>query len=313
MTESLRLIFAGTPEFAVPALQALIASDHRVVAAYTQPDRPAGRGRKLTESPVKQLAGRHSIPIEQPRSLRDAKVQARLVAFRPDAVIVAAYGLMLPQPVLDYPRLGCINIHASLLPRWRGAAPIQRAILNGDRLTGITIMQMTAGLDTGPILLQRETGIGQRETAGELHDRLAQLGAAALVDALDRLTTGHLHPHPQDERLATYAKKLDKSEAEIDWHGEAITIERQVRAFNPWPIAQTHYLGKPLRIWEASVLEPRPAQPAGTVLAEAPAGIDVATGDGVLRILRLQAPGGKVLSARDFLNARTLAGTRLPS
>lgn len=313
MADSLRLIFAGTPDFAVPALEALIASEHRVVAAYTQPDRPAGRGRKLTESPVKRLARTHAIPVEQPRSLRERTARDRLASLEPDVLIVAAYGLILPQSVLDVPRWGGINIHASLLPRWRGAAPIQRAILNGDGVTGITIMQMAAGLDTGDILLQRDTPIGPRETAGELHDRLARIGADALLDALGLLREGRLQARPQDDRLATYAAKLEKREAEIDWSRDAVEIERQVRAFNPWPVAQTHHQGSPLRIWEADTLEDGQGQPAGSVLAEGPQGIDVAAGSGALRLLRLQLPGGRIMSARDFMNARSLGRSRLPS
>jgi methionyl-tRNA formyltransferase len=308
----LRLAFAGTPEFAVPALEALLASDHRVVAVYTQPDRPAGRGRRLTESPVKRVAGSRGLPLEQPVSLRDADAQAALAGLELDALIVAAYGLILPQAVLDIPRLGCINIHASLLPRWRGAAPIQRAIQSGDTVTGITIMQMAAGLDTGDILLQRETSIGGGDTAASLHDRLAVIGAEALIETLEALAAGRIEARPQDEALATYASKIDKRESEIDWNRAAQEIERQIRAFNPWPVAQTRHQGQALRIWAAEALEGEHGEPPGRVLAEGGEGILVAAGRGMVRLLSLQLSGGKVLAVREFLNARSLKGVVLP-
>jgi len=311
MSESLRIVYAGTPDFAVPALQALIDSHHDVVAVYTQPDRPAGRGRKLKPSPVKTVALTHDIPVEQPEKLRDAKTQATLAGYRPDLMVVAAYGIILPAAVLDIPRLGCLNIHASLLPRWRGAAPIQRAILAGDAVTGVTIMQMDAGLDTGDMLLKREVAIEPGMTAQGLHDRLADVGGPALLETIDGLLAGTVTPEPQDDALANYAAKLSKDEAAIDWSCPADAIARQVCAFNPWPVAQTLRGGEPLRIWEAQAVAGQ-GEP-GRVVAESGEGIDIACGDGLLRVTRLQLPGGKPLTARDFLNGRSLAGESLPS
>ena len=311
MSESLRIAYAGTPDFAVPALKALIDSRHTVVAVYTQPDRPAGRGRKLKAGPVKTVAQAVGIPVEQPVSLREAGAQARLAAYAPDLMVVAAYGLILPQAVLDIPRLGCLNIHASLLPRWRGAAPIQRAILAGDAETGITIMQMDAGLDTGDMLLQRTVPIVPGQTAQMLHDALAAAGAEALLEAIEGLLAGRLRPEPQDAAQATYAEKLHKEEAEIDWTQPADVLARRVCAFNPWPVAQTRRGGEPLRLWEARAIDGE--GPPGKVVAEGPEGIDIACGRGLLRVTRLQLPGGKPLAARDFLNGRTLAGEVLPS
>lgn len=303
---SFSLIFAGTPEFSVPALEALFASPHRIVAVYTQPDRPAGRGRQLAMSPVKECALRRGAPVEQPATLRDPTAIERLASWSADLMIVVAYGLLLPAPVLRTPRLGCINIHASLLPRWRGAAPIQRAILAGDAHTGVTIMQMDAGLDTGPMLLERTIDIGARENAASLHDRLARIGAEALLEALDTLASGELPPRAQPAEGATYATKLRKEEALIDWTRSAVEIDRQVRAFNPWPIAETRWNGEQLRIWEATPIETRADAAAGCVLASGAAGVDVATGAGILRITRLQAPGRKAVSAAEFSNAHRL-------
>jgi methionyl-tRNA formyltransferase len=305
------LIYAGTPEFAVPALDALVDSRHRVLAVYTQPDRPAGRGRQLHMSAVKQCALRRRIPVEQPSTLRDAAALERLASWSADLMIVAAYGLILPAPALDAPRLGCVNIHASLLPRWRGAAPIHRAILAGDEETGVTIMQMDEGLDTGPMLLERRTSIHPRDTGATLHDRLAALGAQALLAALDGLAAGAIRPTMQPATGATYAAKIRKEEAVIDWNRSAVEIDRQVRAFNAWPIAETRWRGEQLRIWEAAPLAQRTAAPAGTVLASGPLGVDVATGDGILRIARLQAPGRKPVSAAEFSNAHRLEGIAL--
>lgn len=311
MSESLRIAYAGTPDFAVPALKALIDSRHEVVAVYTQPDRPAGRGRKLKAGPVKTVAQAAGIPVEQPVSLREAEAQARLAGYAPDLMVVAAYGLILPQAVLDIPRLGCLNIHGSLLPRWRGAAPIQRAILAGDAETGITIMQMDAGLDTGDMLLKRTVPIVPGQTAQMLHDVLAVAGAEALLEAIDGLLAGRLQPEPQDAAQATYAEKLHKEEAEIDWTQPADVLARRVCAFNPWPVAQTRRGGEPLRLWEARAIDGE--GPPGKVVAEGPEGIDIACGRGLLRVTRLQLPGGRPLAARDFLNGRTLAGEVLPS
>ena len=310
----MKIIYAGTPDFAVPALQALIDSPHELLAVYTQPDRPAGRGKKLRASPVKQLAMSADLPVRQPETLRDAGEQQALAALNADLMIVAAYGLILPRAVLDSPARGCINIHASLLPRWRGAAPIQRAILAGDDVTGVTIMQMAEGLDTGDMLLSAEQPIRPDDTASRLHDRLAAQGATLLMDALARLERGALVATPQDESLATYARKLDKREALIDWSRPAIEIERQIRAFNAWPVAQTASPLGVLRLWEATVGEDSsgPDVTPGQVLTEdRQYGIEVQTGDGTLWLKTLQLPGRKPVSAADFLNSRSLLGVTL--
>jgi methionyl-tRNA formyltransferase len=304
----LSLIFAGTPEFSVPALEALLASRHRVVAVYTQPDRPAGRGQQVTMSAVKQCALRHQLPVEQPPTLKDAAAVERLAQWSADLMIVVAYGLLLPKAVLQAPRLGCVNIHASLLPRWRGAAPIQRAIQAGDEESGVTIMQMDVGLDTGPMLLERVTPIDARETAASLHDRLAVLGAAAVVEAIEAIAAGSASPREQPQEGATYAAKIRKEEALIDWNQAALKIDRQVRAFNPWPIAETRWNGQQLRVWEAVPLANRASAPPGTVTATSAAGIEVATGDGTLQLTRVQAAGRKAMSAADFLKAHRPEG-----
>ena len=311
MTTRLRIVFAGTPDFAVPPLEALHAAGHDLVAVYTQPDRPAGRGQALTASPVKRRALEFGLTVEQPATLKSPGAVEQLRGFGADLMVVVAYGLILPQAVLDVPRLGCWNIHASLLPRWRGAAPIQRAILAGDAVTGITIMQMEAGLDTGPMLLVRETAIGPRELGGELHDRLSQLGAAAIVAAIGEWQAGGIKPVTQPAEGATYAAKLSKAEARIDWAQPAVVIDRQVRAFNPWPVAETTWEGRQLRVWQS---EPEPSAagaPPGTVLECSAGRILVATGDGALRLLALQLAGRRAMSAAEFLNANTLAGARL--
>ena len=306
MTDPLKIIFAGTPEFAATALSALLGSEHQVVAVYTQPDRPAGRGRKLQPSPVKVLAEARGIEVRQPEKLRDPQDQAALAALEADLMVVVAYGLLLPQAVLDAPRLGCINIHASLLPRWRGAAPIQRAILAGDEESGVTIMQMEAGLDTGPMLHVLQTPILLDDTGGSLHDRLAELGARALMESLSGIADGSLQPQRQDDSLATYAKKLDKQESMIDWSQPAVAIDRQVRAFNPWPVAQCLFEEKIMRLWSTRPLHDG-ATP-GSVVSAGKAGIDVATGEKLLRIVELQMPGKRVMSAADFLNAHQIEG-----
>lgn len=303
----MNLVYAGTPDFAVPALRRLLADGYDVVGVYTQPDRAAGRGRKPRPSPVKQLAVEHGLPVFQPETFKDVSAQGELASLEPDLMIVAAYGLLLPQPVLEMPRHGCINIHASLLPRWRGAAPIQRALLAGESQTGVTLMQMEAGLDTGPMLNWRTCEIDAEDTAGDVHDRLAALGAELLVESLPAILDGTLKPTPQNEADATYAPKLSKDEAVMDWAEDAETISRRVRAFNPWPVVQARFGGQWLRIWRASAVDGNPQSEPGEVLAVGPSGIDVAAGRGVLRILELQAPGGRRLPAGDFLNGHPIA------
>lgn len=308
----MNIIFAGTPDFALPVMQTLLASPHTVAAVYTQPDRPAGRGRQPRASAVKQLATEHDLPVFQPVNLGDATAQAELAALHPDLMIVVAYGLILPSAVLAIPRLGCVNVHASLLPRWRGAAPIQRAILAGDTETGVTLMQMEAGLDSGPVLASRSCAIEATDTGGQLHDRLAQMGAQLLQASLGALEQGVLVPREQDEAQVTYAAKLDKHEALIDWRRPAVEIERQVRAFNPWPVAETRYAGRQLRVWEAVAESTNCAgQPPGTVMHADRHGIGVACGSGLLRLQRLQLPGARPVTAADFINAHSLADTRL--
>jgi len=312
--QPLRIVFAGTPEFSVPALQALHDAGHVIVAVYTQPDRPAGRGRAVASSAVKQRALALGIPVEQPPTLKAPAAQQQLAAYAPDLMVVVAYGLILPQAVLDLPRLGCLNIHGSLLPRWRGAAPIQRAVLAGDERTGVSIMLMDAGLDTGPELLRRELAIGPRETAGELHDRLAQLGAQAIVTAAQGWAVGSIHATPQPAEGATYAAKIRKEEARIDWSQSADAIDRQVRAFVPWPVAETRLGDAQVRIWEACPVTGEIAAEShaapGTVVQAAAGRIFVATGDGLLELLTVQFPGRKPLRARDILNSRPLGGER---
>ncbi|AND70195.1 methionyl-tRNA formyltransferase [Dyella thiooxydans] len=301
----LRIVFAGTPEFSVPCLAACRTSGAEVVAAYTQPDRPAGRGRKLTPSPVKQAALEAGIPVEQPESLRDTSARERLAAYAPDLMVVVAYGLILPRKVLAIPRLGCWNVHASLLPRWRGAAPIQRAILAGDAESGVDLMQMEAGLDTGPVLLERRTPISGDDTGGSLHDRLAALGAGILAEGLRRVMAGEtLTATPQPEAGVTYAHKLDKAEALLDFTRPAIELERQVRAFDPWPVAEGEIAGERVRVWGARAIDTAPSAAAGTVLAAGRDGIDIACGGGALRVTAIQRAGGKRISASDYLNAR---------
>ncbi|HES76983.1 MAG TPA: methionyl-tRNA formyltransferase [bacterium] len=301
-----RIIYAGTPDFAVPALRALLAAGENVVAVYTQPDRPAGRGRKLTASPVKQAALEAGIPVFQPLSLRNTEAQAELAALKPDLMVVAAYGLLLPKVVLDLPTRGCVNLHASLLPRWRGAAPIQRAIESGDHETGITLMHMDVGLDTGDMLAKSACPITPDDSAQDLHDRLAAMGAALLMQHLPALLDGTLRGDVQDEALVTYAKKLDKAEAVLDWSRSATELARRVMAFNPWPVTETRWKDETLRIWRAQAVNTNTRSPCGTVVATSRDGIDVATGEGVLRVQQLQRPGGKPLMAADFLNSHPM-------
>ena len=300
--QNLRLIFAGTPEFAASHLQALLDAGLNIIAVYTQPDRPAGRGQKLAMSAVKQLALAHDLPVYQPSSLRSPEAQSELASLQPDLMVVVAYGLILPQAVLDTPRLGCINSHASLLPRWRGAAPIQRAIEAGDQASGVTVMQMEAGLDTGPMLLKVDTPISSQDTGGSLHDRLAELGSAAVVKAIQALAAGTLQGQIQDDALATYAHKLNKQDAAIDWQRPAVELDRLIRAFNPWPLAHARWQDQPLKIWAAQP-EAGSGQP-GEILDCSKHGLLVACAEGALRLTRLQLPGGKPLAFADLYNAR---------
>ncbi|AWH30639.1 MULTISPECIES: methionyl-tRNA formyltransferase [Stenotrophomonas] len=300
----MRIVFAGTPEFAVSSLRAA-ARHHEVVAVYTQPDRPAGRGRGLAPSPVKLEAVARGIPVYQPETLKDEAAQQQLRDLQPDLMVVVAYGLILPKAVLTIPTHGCWNVHASLLPRWRGAAPIQRAIQAGDASTGVCLMQMEAGLDTGPVLLHQELPIAATDTGGQLHDKLAELGAQVLSDGLGLLRAG-IKPvaRPQPEQGVTYAHKLDKAEAKLDWAQPADVLARTVRAFNPWPIAEATLAGERVRIHGAVALDLAHGQAPGTVLAAGREGIDIACGQGALRLRVLQREGGKAITAADYLNAR---------
>lgn len=307
-----RLAFAGTPDFAVPHLAACQAAGVDIVAVYTQPDRRAGRGRALTQSPVKCVAAAAGLRIEQPETLKDVDAQQRLRELNLDLLVVVAYGLILPRKVLAMPRLGCWNVHASLLPRWRGAAPIQRALLAGDTETGVCLMQMEAGLDTGPVLMQKNTPIAATDTGGSLHDRLAALGADLLGEGLQCVLRGEaLAAHAQSDQGATYASKLDKREAVLDWNDSARALERKVRAFDPWPVAETQLGGERLRIWSAQVCvsEPSHSTAPGTILEANRDGIVVACGDGALRIVELQRAGGRRMRAAEYLNARPNLGS----
>ncbi|GAB7267815.1 methionyl-tRNA formyltransferase [Dickeya ananatis] len=301
---SLRIIFAGTPDFAAQHLAALLSSEHEIVGVFTQPDRPAGRGNKLTPSPVKVLAEQHSIPVFQPKSLRPGENQQIVAGLNADVMVVVAYGLILPQAVLDMPRLGCINVHGSLLPRWRGAAPIQRALWAGDSLTGITIMQMDAGLDTGAMLHKIECPILPDDTSATLYDKLAKLGPQGLMETLAQLSSPQVTAQVQDDSLATYAEKLSKEEARLDWQLSAEQLERCIRAFNPWPVSYFLVEEQPVKVWKAQVLDTQHQQQPGTVLAADKEGIRVATANGILNIQILQPSGKKAMSAQDLLNSR---------
>lgn len=303
MTDA-RIVFAGTPEFAASHLAALLHAGIKPVAVYSQPDRPAGRGQQLQMSPVKQLALQRGIAVEQPVSLKTADAQAVLRNYQPDLLIVVAYGLLLPQAVLDIPRHGCVNVHGSILPRWRGAAPIQRALLAGDRETGVDLMRMEAGLDTGPVLASARTAISDRDTGSSLHDRLAALGAELLVQQLPALLRGELVPQQQNDALATYAKKLEKAEAVIDWSRTAVEIDRQIRAFDAWPVAQTTLGAETLRIGFSQLSNHTSNAAAGTIIEQQADALLVATGAGVLAITELQWPGGKRLPVKEILKAR---------
>jgi len=298
---SLKIIFAGTPDFAALHLEALQKANYSIVAVYTQPDRPKGRGQHILKSPVKILAEKYAIPVYQPTTLRDVEEQEKFKNLSADLMVVVAYGLLLPLPILKAPRLGCINVHASLLPRFRGAAPIQRAILAGDNITGVTLMQMDEGLDTGDILYQASCPITSCDTSETLHQRLGELGAKTLVKELPHLET--LTKIPQDEALATYAHKLKKEEAALNWTLSAEVLDRQVRAFQPWPVASTTISGEVIRIWEASVRAEKNVKSPGTLIRATKEGIDVATGAGVLSLQKIQLPNGRVLAVKDILNA----------
>lgn len=308
----MRVVFAGTPEFALPALKALLGQ-HEVVAVLTQPDRPRGRGRSVSPSPVKAFAQAHHLPVLQPQTLRDEPARAQLAALHPDALIVVAYGLILPPPVLEIARLGCLNIHASLLPRWRGAAPVQRAILAGDTTTGVSIMRMDEGLDTGPVLLQEELALGAHVTSGSLHAALAALGAGALMRALAGLEAGTLQTRAQSTEGTTYASKIAKAEKHIDWTRPAPDIERQIRAFNPQPIAETRLEGQQLRIYDARALpENEPSSgDTGTIVAIQDGSMLVRCGIGLLAVSEVQKAGGRVLPVRALAHNSALAGRRL--
>ncbi|MEE8365534.1 MAG: methionyl-tRNA formyltransferase [Gammaproteobacteria bacterium] len=306
----LKIIYAGTPEFAVPALEALLQSEHRVLAVYTQPDRPAGRGRKIQASPVKTCALAHNIPVYQPDSFKNSAACERLASFEADLMVVAAYGLLLPLQVLELPRLGCINIHASLLPRWRGAAPIQRAIQAGDKKTGITIMQMDEGLDTGDILIFESLSIGADWNSAELHDRLKQLGSQLLMEAVDKLESGVLEATRQDHERSSYAARLSKQEAEIDWNKNAATLQREIRAFVPWPVSFTHLENKNVRIWQARIESGHTVNLPGQIIDHNHDGIYVSCRDSVLQITRLQLAGKIQFSAAQLLHSTNLTGMR---
>ncbi len=311
-----RIVFAGSPDFAVPSLQRLISSSHEVVGVLTQPDRPAGRGRRLTPGPVKQFAMTHDVAVYQPVSLHQSDVQERLQALAPDLMVIVAYGLLLPPPVLSLPPAGCINVHASVLPRWRGASPIQTAILAGDRRTGVSIMQMAEGLDTGPVFCVQQTDIGAHETAGELHDRLAELGADSLMRSIDPILDGTLLAVPQDDVRATHAGRISKVDARIDWTQPAADIDQQIRAYNPWPVAETGLDGARMRCWRSALVDGDEASvlgDPGRIEAVTDDGLDVCTGQGLLRIVELQMPGRRRMDAAAFARGNDVVGKILES
>ena len=302
--EKLNIVFAGTPDFAAKHLTALIESEFNVVAVYTQPDRPAGRGKKLTASAVKQLAVQHELPVYQPENFKSEQSVKELAALQADLMIVVAYGLILPRVVLDTPRLGCLNVHGSLLPRWRGAAPIQRSIWAGDKETGVTIMQMNEGLDTGDMLSKVSCPIDADETSSSLYEKLAQQAPQVLVETITQLTKGELQAEVQNEELANYAKKLSKAEALIDWSQDAEFIERCVRAFNPWPMSYFELAGKPVKVHQAKVIKEQSDQPVGSIIKADKEGIQVATGNAVLNLQVIQLSGKKAMPVQDILNSR---------
>lgn len=304
MSQSLRIVFAGTPDFAARHLAALLSSEHEVIAVYTQPDRPAGRGKKLTASPVKNIALENDIPVYQPENFKSDEAKQELADLNADIMVVVAYGLLLPQAVLDTPRLGCINVHGSILPRWRGAAPIQRSIWAGDAETGVTIMQMDIGLDTGDMLKIATLPIEATDTSASMYEKLAGLGPDALVDCLADIAAGTAVAEKQDDELANYAKKLSKEEARINWNDDAAHIERCVRAFNPWPMSHFEAAENSIKVWQSRVAEHTSDKPAGTILQADKTGIYVATGQGILVLEQLQVPGKKAMSVQDILNSR---------
>lgn len=303
MTQPLRIIFAGTPDFAARHLQALIQSEHQIVGVYSQPDRPAGRGKKLKASEVKELALEHNLPVFQPQSLKNDEALAELTSLNADIMIVVAYGLILPKAILEAPRLGCLNVHGSILPRWRGAAPIQRAIWAGDKQTGVTIMQMDEGLDTGDMLHISRCPISTTETSASLYTKLAELGPDALIETINKLANGEITPEPQNDELANYAKKLSKEEADIDWSMSALQIERNIRSFNPWPICFTQMGGQTVKIHQAQVL--LQSGDPGQILSSDKNGVVVACGEHALCITQLQPQGKKPMAINDFLNGRS--------
>jgi methionyl-tRNA formyltransferase len=313
MDPGLAVVFAGTPEFALPTLDAIAASRHRLLAVLTQPDRPSGRGRHLAASPVKERALALGLPVMQPATLKDGDAARSVASLAPDVMVVVAYGLLLPPEVLAVPRLGCLNVHASLLPRWRGAAPVARAILAGDAETGVSIMRMESGLDTGPVLLAHRTPIGPRESAGELESRLAQAGGTLLVEALDALAAGRAVLTPQEPARATYAAKLTKAEARLDWREDATALARRVRAMHPRPVAETTLDGAQLRIHEAEAVPAAAGPVPGTVVSAGADGIVVVAGEGALALLRVQLPGRRPVTAGELSNARPLVGKVLGS
>ena len=303
--KNLNIIFAGTPEFAAKHLEHLINEGYNIVACYTQPDRPAGRGKKLQPSAVKQVALKHNIPVCQPATLKSDEALSELANWQADLMIVVAYGLLLPKAALDTPKFGCINVHGSILPKWRGAAPIQRAVLEGDAETGVTIMQMDVGLDTGDMLLIETSAISNTDTSGSVYEKLQDIGPGALVKAVEGIAEGSLTPEKQDDAQATYAHKLTKQEANIDWTLSAVEIERNIRGYQPWPVAYTQFAGNTVKIWQASVSTAETNKPAGEIVAASKNGIEIATGKGTVTITSLQPQGKKAMSAADFINGRS--------
>ena len=302
--KSLRIVFAGTPEFASAHLQAILDSEHEVIAVYSQPDRPAGRGQKLKPSPVKELALKHDIPVYQPKSLRNEEAQKELADLNADLMVVVAYGLILPQEVLDTPKYGCINVHGSILPRWRGAAPIQRAIEAGDKESGVTIMQMDIGLDTGDMLIKACCPINEEDKASDLHDRLIEVGRPALIEAMDAISEGTIKAEKQNDDDACYAHKMSKEEAQLDWNKAAAQLDCQVRAFNPWPVTTTKLDDLGIRIWEAETVAEHSDQEPGTLVRADKNGLDIACASGILRVTKLQLAGSRAMGVQDLLNSK---------